>query len=98
MTEADVTVQVNETFSIDLESNPTTGYTWNVHADENIVNLVDKIFEERSSHGRVGNSGKDIFTFKGLKSGETALHFYYFRTWESQENATRDYTVTVSVI
>ena len=80
-------VEINngEKFIIELESNPTTGYSWVVEFDENNLEFVTKNFVQQKQNGDepiVGAGGTEKFQFKSLKTGETKINFYYLREWE----------------
>lgn len=71
------------TFSISLDSNPSTGYSWQAKYDQEYFELVEQKFE--TSSDLIGAGGKEIFTFKALKSGEKFIDFDYLRTWEKDK-------------
>lgn len=77
----DLVVQKNEIIDITLDSNPTTGYSWNFSIDENHIKLVSKDF--LSSSKKLGASGTEKFIFKALKEGETSIPMSYKRPWEN---------------
>ena len=77
----EIKTKVGETFSIELESNPTTGYQWEENFDEKKVKLIDKNFD--SSSTAVGAGGKETFTFKVLSEGSSTIRLGYKRAWES---------------
>lgn len=96
MSQPDLVVQKDESFTIDLESNPTTGYTWNVESDSDILSLTGKVFVPRKL-SKAGSGGRELFTFTANSFGTTTLFFSYHRPWQSQAESVRDYNVTVSV-
>ena len=77
-------VKANEEFSITLESNPTTGYSWEVEFDNNYLELTNKEFIESASGGLIGSGGKEIFDFLVLEPGEVEITFSYLRPWEEE--------------
>lgn len=76
-----VNVSVNDTFDITLDSNPTTGYSWQAEYDEAYLVLVDRTFKPSSD--AVGAGGVEVFTFRALKDGETKVTMVYKRAWEA---------------
>ena len=74
---------VGKTFIVTLESNPTTGYQWQLNKsfDKKYVELIKSEFK-RSKTDLVGAPGTEIWTFKALKSGTIKLSFKYARSWE----------------
>lgn len=77
----EIKTKVGEIFSVELESNPTTGYQWEENFDEKKVKLVDKNFVLPSS--AFGASGKETFTFEALSEGTSTIRLDYKRAWES---------------
>ena len=77
-------MQEQKTAAIELEGNPTTGYTW-VYAmsPEGVVREVsNKYIADRTNDGRVGSGGKFVFTFEAVAEGDAGLTFSYLRLWE----------------
>lgn len=89
-----------DTLTVTLEENPTTGYLWKlVIGTEGILKLQsDTYTPTKTSDQVVGSGGNHSWVFKGVSKGETVLTFKYFRPWEKEDTATetRTYTVTVA--
>ena len=85
--------------TIELEGNPTTGYTWTyTMTPGGIVKEVSSTYEEDNSAGEdmAGVGGKFIFVFEGENAGNTTLNFEYKREWEEEapiETATYELSV-----
>jgi len=77
-----INTKKGDKFLVVLESNPTTGYSWEVNVDSNYVQLDDKSFNSESSEGMVGVGGNETFNFTALESGNTEITFSYLRSWE----------------
>ena len=77
-----INTKKGENFLVVLDSNPTTGYSWEVDVDFNYIKLDDKSFNSESSEEIVGAGGNETFNFTALKSGETEITFSYLRPWE----------------
>jgi inhibitor of cysteine peptidase len=76
-----------KTATVELQGNPTTGYTW-IYAmsSEGVVReIASEYIADRT--GVVGSGGKFIFTFEALTTGEAELVFSYLRVWESDTPA-----------
>ncbi len=72
--------------TITLESNPTTGYSWQVMEINNAILLQDGDPEFKGpsgSEGLVGTGGTETFRFKVVGEGDTTLELGYLRPWES---------------
>jgi len=81
-----ITLQPGEVMTVTLESNLTTGYSWQVLKIDNaiLVQEGDPTYEQSpGSEGLVGAGGTETFRFKAVASGETSLELGYMRPWES---------------
>ncbi len=83
---------------IELDGNPTTGYTWVYQmSSEGIIEEVSNTYAVASgTDGLVGAGGTFRFEFAPVAPGKVGLQFSYLRTF--QENSTievRNYAVTV---
>ena len=78
-----VQVYVGNDFSIVLESNPTTGYSWQLSSppEKELISFINSYFETKES-AAVGASGSQVWIFKALKAGKATIHFKYVRPWE----------------
>jgi inhibitor of cysteine peptidase len=74
---------------IELEGNPTTGYSWTYTAGtEGIVKEISADYiKKETAPGVIGSGGVFVFVFEGLAPGETELRFVYSRPWDSVEPA-----------
>jgi inhibitor of cysteine peptidase len=76
-----IKVALNQTFAISLESNPSTGYTWEAEYDTALILLVKpKEFKLRSSN--IGGGAEEQFEFQAKEMGETQIKMKYQREWE----------------
>ena len=73
-TDPNVPIEVNagETFTIVIESNPTTGYHWETVGDLNGVEFVSSDYKA-DEPVLTGSGGVDIWTFKAVSAGETQI-------------------------
>jgi inhibitor of cysteine peptidase len=88
-TDKPIEAAAGKEFSISLDSNRTTGYGWQLAkpVDEKVVKAVRNIYQEaapaaKDGAPRVGAGGKEVWTFKAVKPGKTAIEFKYVRPWE----------------
>lgn len=97
-TQLRVGIMQEKEFSIVLESNPTTGYKWELLSplNDNIVQLVKSDFVPAPG-GCMGGGGKDIWTFKAVNKGTTNVSFKYIRPWEKDSVPVKEETFTVVV-
>ncbi|HPP62254.1 MAG TPA: protease inhibitor I42 family protein [Anaerolineales bacterium] len=81
ISEAGKTIEVaagNE-FKIVIESNPSTGYHWDLVGalDESIVQFVSRDYRA-DEPAAPGSGGRDVWTFKAVAAGETTVTLGYF--------------------
>jgi len=72
-------------FTIKLESNPTTGFGWQLaqSLDGKVVSLVTNTYIQRKAEPRmVGVGGHEYWTFKTVGQGQTQIAMKYVRSWE----------------
>ena len=80
---------VQNTATVRLEGNPTTGYTWIYTA------IPNDVIKEKSSdyimdsnpQGMTGVGGTFVFEFEAVKEGSAQILFFYLRTWENEPAA-----------
>ena len=81
----EITLRQGEMLSITLESNPTTGYSWQVIEIDNAVLKPqgDPEYHQASgSESLVGAGGEETFRFETVNSGKARLKLGYMRPWE----------------
>jgi len=92
-------ISVNQEFIIliALESNPTTGYSWQASYDETMLELVENTYEpgEYAQQGAVGAGGTELFRFRALESGESEITMVYKRPWEEEVLDQKVFTVDI---
>ncbi len=86
--------KVHHEFSIILESNPTTGFSWEAVSDPGFVKLTQQSFQAAPS-GPLGAGGKQIFKFLPLRAGETTIRMRYKRPWESRVGTERSFRIVI---
>lgn len=95
-----VEMKVGGTLEIELESNPTTGYTWQVI--ESGAGVLEQTgasdyTSDSEGEGAVGVGGTETFTFEAIAAGEVTLELAYMRPWETEEEPADTFTLTVEV-
>ena len=78
-----IKVKLGNSFKISLDSNPSTGYQWELDYDTNFITLEKKSYTP--SNSKLGGGGKENFSFLSLRSGKTTITMQYKRTWEKSE-------------
>ena len=74
---------------IELESNPTTGFSWDCEiVNSEVVEIISDTYRQNPApESMVGVGGTQIFVFKCKQSGESEIIFTYRRSWEGGETA-----------
>ncbi|MFC1668204.1 protease inhibitor I42 family protein [Chlamydiota bacterium] len=81
-----IKAHVNEPFDIILESNKTTGFSWELIIDrgESFYEIVNTTYV-LPTENRMGASGKELWTLKPVKAGTFRVTFIYRRPWEKNK-------------
>ena len=90
-----IQARVNESFTISIPANPTTGYNWTADYDYVLLEQGRTEFE-KSPSGALGSGGTSVFVFTPLKPGKTTIYFVYKRSWENIVADTRAFHVDIS--
>lgn len=75
-----INIKVGETYTVVLDSNPSTGYSWQPAFDTALLELVNQEFTASST--MLGASGQEHIEFKALAKGTAEVRFAYQRAWE----------------
>jgi predicted secreted protein len=86
-------------FQIIIESNPTTGYHWEIvgELDKSVVEFVNKEYKSSGAPGLVGAGGIDIWTFKAVAAGETQITLGSYPPSSTATDPAQTETFTVHV-
>ncbi|MFX1420307.1 MAG: protease inhibitor I42 family protein [Promethearchaeota archaeon] len=88
-----IRVELGIIFKISLDSNPSTGYQWEVKFDPNYLRLEDRALVLANS--KLGGGGREHFSFKSLKYGKTKIAMLYKRSWESIEIKKEEFFIEI---
>ena len=95
----EVTLAAGGTLTVTLESNITTGYSWNENA-----NIGDKAVLQQTDHKYQppaspipGAGGKEVWTFKALKAGNSTISMEYSRPFEQNAAPAKTFSLTLVV-
>jgi inhibitor of cysteine peptidase len=93
-----IEVDAGSEFTIVLESNPTTGYHWDIMSelDQSMVEFVKNEYTSVSDPNLVGGGGLDTWTFKAVKTGEAHITLGYYPP--SNDPVDPQHTTTFTVI
>ena len=76
-----ITVDNGDEFVIELEANPSTGYTWDAGTNPNVK--LESSKQVASPSAPPGASGMQQMTFKADKTGSSTLELAYARQFEA---------------
>ena len=101
LTQADngktINLAVDDPFEIELEGNPTTGYTWEVEPYDSSVIKATGEPEYQAETQAIGAGGLYTFRFQTLTDGQATLKFIYHRTFEKDVPPIRTFEVKIVV-
>jgi predicted secreted protein len=91
-----ITIEANigETFVLNLDEKPSTGYIWKPIFDNKYLKLISEDYYTNSS--MPGSSSIHEFLFKGLEKGEHNLKIVYQRDWEKTPAKQISYLVKIN--
>jgi predicted secreted protein len=86
-----------QNFTIQLQSNPSTGYHWEPTYDNSTVTLINRAFASSVStqSAIIGAGGTDVFTFQGTKQGTSVITFNNISP-SNQTASSVSYTVVIT--
>ena len=97
----EVTIDAGQMLVLTLESNPTTGFRWELSEpiDENLLALIETRYEPGvvAGTGLVGAGGTEAWTFETLTVGATTITMEYSRPWDDCEKAVETFEITVVI-
>lgn len=89
-----IEARLNKPFTIVVDSNPSTGYTWKAVFDKKVLKLQKSVYT-RPEQQIPGRGGKQTYVFRPVKAGKTTLELQYARTWEKNPAKIMKYLVTI---
>ncbi|MDD5288208.1 MAG: protease inhibitor I42 family protein [Dehalococcoidales bacterium] len=93
-----IEIAAGGTLTVTLESNQTTGYSWELKeiGDTDILQKTDNKYEAPNT-GLIGAGGKEIWNFKALKEGKSTLTMEYSQPWAGGQKGAKSFSLTVIV-
>ena len=96
-----VELEQGQVLVVTLESNPSTGFRWEVvDLDESILQQVGEAeFEVADDRDPPppGAGGHETFRFQAVGVGQTSLQMIYHRSWEEGVEPERTFSLQVAV-
>jgi predicted secreted protein len=97
---SNVTLKPDQRLIVTLQSNPSTGYSWEVLEDTNSIleQMGEAEFVSSVEGGEtVGAGGWEIFRFKAISYGQMTLTLLYRRTGEPEAEPAGTFSIEVKV-
>lgn len=88
-----------EVLVLTLESNPSTGYGWQVQGlDARILRQLGAGEWLPDTPGKLGGAGVEVLRFAAVTTGRTTLNLVYARPWKSAATQARSFSLEVNVL
>lgn len=97
--ETHVSVKTHQEFCLKMKFSLSTGYNWALDPpiDETLLQLIEHDVEEPVGTAMPGAPQFEIWTFRALKVGETAIGLKYVRPWEKNTPPPKTHRFIVSI-
>jgi C1A family cysteine protease/predicted secreted protein len=90
-----IELKEGQVLAVSLESNPSTGYTWEIEeVNETILRQTGTIEFEPESR-LLGAPGKQILRFEAVAAGQADLRLIYRRPWEKGMKPAKSFSLQV---
>lgn len=95
---SDVAVAPGEEFAVELEANPTTGFSWEIAEpyDESVVTFLGERYLPDDSD-QVGSPGSEQLRFVAAADGSTTITLEYVQPWDEEAAPAQEATFQVEV-
>lgn len=92
-------LQIGQSLTLTLPSNPTTGYRWLLQsaAPEVLRRLGPEVYSAPEEAGIVGNAGMSIWRFQAKAAGEGHLLLVYQQPWAPEVQPVQTFDCTIKV-
>jgi inhibitor of cysteine peptidase len=91
-----IQAHVGDEIDIALDSNPTTGYRWEIEkSDATLLTLKQSNFS--ASNSSAGSGGTQTLTFEAKSAGTINLQLKYWRSFVGDKSITRRFAVTIQI-
>jgi len=96
--DSSIKAQAGGNFLIRLDSNPTTGYSWELADDysQTVIELIESTYQAPETQ-RKGAGGQELWQFKAVGTGNTLITLRYRRPWEEGVPPIKTQTFEVAV-
>lgn len=96
--EQTVTAKAGKTFSIQLEAQLSTGYSWKlIDAPASLITVKEDVLTQKSDGDKAGGFEIQEFIFKSMDKGERTLTFKYAQHWKKKPEYAKTSAVKVRI-
>lgn len=94
-----IVAEIGDDITITLESNPTTGYSWQLKEPfrKDILELESANYDPDKT-GLVGSGGRELWTFVAIGEGVTSVTLIYKRPWEKGVKPAKEARFLIAVL
>ncbi|PWR72201.1 protease inhibitor I42 family protein [Methanospirillum lacunae] len=92
-----LTMKVNQTVSVSLKENPTTGFEWNATNSTGLEIVNSTHNQDKAPEGMVGVGGVHTWILKAVEVGNQTFDAVYMRSWEPTTGKEDSYALNVTV-
>lgn len=96
--EQTVTAKAGKTFSIQLEAQLSTGYSWKMFdAPAALITVKEDVLTQKSNGDKTGGFEIQEFVLKSMEKGEFTLTFKYAQHWKKKPDYAKTSVVKVRI-
>ena len=92
-------LQVGQSLTLTLPSNPTTGYRWLVQNPANSIlrSLGPEVYSHPEDAGVVGSAGQSVWRYQAQATGEGHLILVYQQPWAPEVRPVKTFDCAITV-
>jgi inhibitor of cysteine peptidase len=91
-----ITIKNGESFKVQLNENPTTGYSWTINVTPGLTIVSDQYIAP--SGGLMGAGGQHEWQVKATGTGDQQLTGIYQRPWEPVSGNETTYRLNIRIV
>ena len=98
---SETALAIGELLIVTLDSNATTGFSWNLSAISD-TDVIQKVSDEYvaptpTDPPLMGQGGQEVWTFEALAAGTATISMKYIRPWEPEAEPAETFEIKVNV-
>lgn len=98
---SEIALSVGDHLIVTLDSNATTGYSWNLSAisEASVIQYVsdEYVTPEQTDPPPVGQGGQEVWTFEALSAGTATISMRYIQPWMPDADPAETFSITAVV-